>query len=271
VLLAPTPCDLSTAEALRDPDRDHREEYEQERHDVDDGEFVGPLHGVEDPDRDRLGARASREERDDDFIEREGEGEEASREERSAHSRERDATEGHPGVGTKVGGGLLWATRKAAQARHDVVVRHHNAEGGVRNDDCGEAKPNAEELEAALQRNAGDHAGERDRQDEEERDGVLPEEVVPLHRERGERAKHQRNQRCGGGGNEGVEQRRADRRIRRRLTEPVQRKASRRPSGELALVEGVDGEDDQRQIDEDEHQRGCGAQQRSDERRLNHV
>src|SRR5512139_3006883 len=44
-------------------------------HHVDDGQLVGPEHVVEDPVGQRLDARAGREGRDDDLVERQGEGE----------------------------------------------------------------------------------------------------------------------------------------------------------------------------------------------------
>lgn len=67
-LLAPAARDLTAAEALRDPDGDDGDQHQKQGDHVDDGEFVGALHGVEDPDGDGLGAGARGEEGDDHLV-----------------------------------------------------------------------------------------------------------------------------------------------------------------------------------------------------------
>ena len=58
-----------------------------------------------------------------------------------------------------------------------------------------EAESDAERVEDGVerrvQRHAGDDARQRDRQDDEERDRLAPEEPVALHGERGERPEHE--------------------------------------------------------------------------------
>ena len=66
--LAPAASDLAATDPLRDPDGDHGDHHEEKRDHVDDGEFVGALHGVEDPDGDGLGAGARGEEGDDHLV-----------------------------------------------------------------------------------------------------------------------------------------------------------------------------------------------------------
>ena len=65
----------AVADPGRDPDRDHGQDDQDQRHDVDDGQLVRALDGREDPHRDGLRAGAGREVRDDDLVERQGEGE----------------------------------------------------------------------------------------------------------------------------------------------------------------------------------------------------
>ena len=63
----------------REPDGDHGQEDQDERDDVDDGQLGRALDRREDPHRDRLRAGAGREVRDDDLVERQGEGEQRRR------------------------------------------------------------------------------------------------------------------------------------------------------------------------------------------------
>ena len=62
-------------------------------------------------------------------------------------------------------------------------------------DDGPEAGLEAERADAGEQREAGDDAGQRDRQHEQQRDGLLAGELPLRQRERRERAEHDRDRR----------------------------------------------------------------------------
>ena len=107
-------------------------------------------------------------------------------------------------------------------------------------------------------------AGQRDRQQQEERDRVLAEEVVALHGERGERAQDRARAIVAtvAAMSEFVTARMIER-VVGRLDEPVQREARRRPGLDAARVERVDRQDDDRQVEERQDAVRGEAQQRS--------
>ena len=85
----------------------------------------------------------------------------------------------------------------APQPRQHVVVDDHDAERRVADDDREQALLQAERLRDVLergrQRHAGDDAGQRDRQHDQQRQRVPAEEPVATDRERDHRAEHQRD------------------------------------------------------------------------------
>ena len=84
----------------------------------------------------------------------------------------------------------------AAQPGDDVVVDDDDAEGGVADDHREQAEVDPEHLgERVAERDAGDDPGQRDRQDDQERDRLAAEEAVARDRQRGQRAEHQRDRR----------------------------------------------------------------------------
>src|SRR5581483_9008968 len=91
--------------------------------------------------------------------------------------------------------------RQAAEAGDGVIVDDHDAEGRVTEDDRPEREGDAGEVEGGAQRDAGDDAGERNRQHEEKRDRLAAEKARPRQRRRGERAEDQRDDsgECGDG------------------------------------------------------------------------
>jgi len=101
----------------------------------------------------------------------------------------------------QVGRSLQQVGRRAAQTGYDVVVGHHHAERGVRHDQrvVPEADLEGEQTEVdgarerVLQCDAGDDARQRDGQHQQERDGVLAEELEPGHGECGKAAQHERD------------------------------------------------------------------------------
>ena len=94
-----------------------------------------------------------------------------------AHLRQHDVPEGLPAVGAEVHRRLDPALRHAPQARDDVVVDDDDAERRVARDDRPEAGIDARALDRGEQRDAGDDAGQRDRQHEQHRDAFLAAET----------------------------------------------------------------------------------------------
>src|SRR5207344_81554 len=177
----------AAAELLREVDGDDRRQKNEQRDHIDDRQLPRPLEVGEDPDRERLLCTRG-EQRDDDLVEREREGEQRPREQRRAQLRERHVAEGLPRVGAEIGRRLLERARHAPQPRERVVVDDDDAEGRVADDDRQEAERDTEPLERRLQREPGDDPRQRDRQDDDERDRLPPEEAVPRDSEREQRA-----------------------------------------------------------------------------------
>ena len=92
----------------------------------------------------------------------------------------------------------VWAPRSMAASSYepgirrsraiDVVEDDHDAEGGVADDDGEHAEADAERFEdrteGGVERDAGDDAGQRDRQDDHEGDGLAAEETGSAGRRR---------------------------------------------------------------------------------------
>ena len=155
---------------------------------------------------------------------------------------QRDPPERREGVGAQVGRRLLGRARQPPQPGDDVVVGDDDAERGVADDDREQPEVDAEGDERRPQRDAGHDARQGDRQDQEERDGLLPEERVALDgRARASVPEHEGDRRS---------PRVATiseftiawmtRRVGGRLAEPVEREPGRRPGLDPARVEGVD-------------------------------
>ena len=120
--------------------------------------------------------------RHDDLVEAEREGEQCPGQQARAQQREGHAPERREGPRPEVGRRLLERAPDAAQPRGHVVEDEDDAEGRVADDDREESRADAEDrgeevLDHRLQRDTGDDAGQRDRQDDEDRDRVLAEEV----------------------------------------------------------------------------------------------
>ena len=174
----------------------------KERHqDHEDGHHVGhrSLPGSdqlrEHPDRQgRL--RASGEGGHDDLVERQGKGQHPSRQQRGGHVRQHHVAKRLEAIGAQVHGGLDQGAGGAPEPGQHVVVHDHDAEGRVAQDDGPDAEGDAGHAERAPEADAGDDAGQGDREDQEER-WPLAEEAPAPDRGGGERPQDQGD---GGGG-----------------------------------------------------------------------
>ncbi|MNG08661.1 hypothetical protein D3C84_920360 [compost metagenome] len=149
----------------------------------------------------------------------------------------------------------------AAQAGDDVVVDDHHAEGRVADDDGEHPRLDSQCLEGRQQRDPGDDPRQGNRQDQHQRDALLAEEVPAVQRGRSQCAEHHGDQR----GNRGDLQRQLDCleyvRPRERHADPLQgealgRKTERRVFG----VEGVQEDDQDREVQKHQPAPGCDAQ-----------
>src|SRR5919201_3107198 len=188
-------------QALRDPDGNDGHYDDEEDDDVHLRQLLAEAQVSEDPDRQRV-LRAGGERRHDDLVERERERQQRSRDERGRDDGEGDVAEGLPAVGAEVHRGLRQRCLRAAQARDDVVVDDHYAEGRVADHDRPERRPqvvNRIVREEGVEGDPGDDARQRDRQDEQECDGVAAEEPETADRRRRGRPEHERHSRCEAG------------------------------------------------------------------------
>ena len=80
----------------------------------------------------------------------------------------------------------------AAEPRDGVVVDDDDAEGRVAQHDGPGRERDVHDVEGRPQRHAGDDAGQRDGQDDQQRDLLAPEEPRPRHGGGGQRAEDQR-------------------------------------------------------------------------------
>ena len=100
--------------------------------------------------------------------------------------------EGLEPVGAEIHRRLDQRAGGAAETRDGIVVDDDDAEGGVAEHDRPEARIGIPQAEGRAQRDAGDDAGQRDRQDDQQRDRLAAEEPGPRQRRRGKRAEDQR-------------------------------------------------------------------------------
>ncbi|MNP00148.1 hypothetical protein D3C76_919340 [compost metagenome] len=199
---------------------------------------------------------------DDDFVERQGKCQHAARQQGRTQVGQNDVAEGLPAVCAQVHRGFDQALGRAAQAGDDVVVDDHHAEGGMADHDGEHTGLDTQGLERREQGDAGDDAGQGDRQDQHQRNAFLAEEVAPVQGSRGQRPEEQGDQ----GGEEGDLHRKLDRLHHvgacKRHGEPLQGKALRGEAERRVLgVEGVDEDDQDREVQE--HQPAPGRQAQS--------
>ncbi|MNH23990.1 hypothetical protein D3C79_839030 [compost metagenome] len=151
--------------------------------------------------------------------------------------------------------------RGAAQAGDDVVVDDHHTERCVTDDDGEDARFDPQGLEGREQGDTGDDAGQGDWQDQHQRDAFLAKEAASVQRRRSQGAEHQRDQ-CG---QTGHLHRQFDRfehiRSGKRDTEPLQGKAlGRKAESGILGVEGIEEDDQDREVQEHQPAPGCQAQ-----------
>src|SRR5579884_296321 len=252
---------------LRERDGKHRQHDDDERDDVDDGQLLALSQVVEDEDRKRL-LRACRKGCHNDLVERKREREQPARDERDRQYRPDDVPERLPAVGAEVARRLEQRGRRTAQARHDVVVDDDDAERCVPDHDRPHREAEACEDVERVQRHAGDDPGQRDRQDEQERDRLAAEEAEARDRRGGHRPEHERD-----AGRRRADLDRQQERIPRvgvvpRDAEPVQRPAGDRPALDVRLVERVDRDDHERDPEEEDHERRPDAEPETGRPRL---
>ena len=175
-------------------------------------------HVREDPQRQGLVAALDGEGGDDDLVEAQREGQQATGEQRGRQQRQPHVAEGLELVGAEVGGRLVDVRRELAHARGHVVEHDHDAEGGVGRHQGGAGEVDAEAGEPGVQRDAGDDAGQREGQHDQEAEGMAPEELVAGQGRGGERPEHK--------GDERGPQRDGDRVARARRVAPAAWRAS---------------------------------------------
>ena len=105
---------------------------------------------------------------DDDLVEGQREGEHAAGEQRGADLRQDHVPEGLEAVGAEIHRGFDQIARQPAEPGDGVVVDHHDAERGVAEHDGPDREIDAHDVEGRTQRDAGDDAGKRDRQHEQQ-------------------------------------------------------------------------------------------------------
>src|SRR5262245_32985059 len=161
-------------------------------------------------------------------------------------------TEGLKTVGAKIHGRLDEIAREAPKPGDGVVVDHHDAEGGVAENDGPDREIDAHDVEGGAQRYTGDDAGKRDRQNEKQRDGLAAEELSARERGGCESAEDEREKRGYGGNLEREIERRPDvRALRPGDPKPFHRVAGRRKLEALLLGgEGVKKDQGQGQMQE---------------------
>ena len=119
-----------------------------------------------------------------------------------------------------------------------------------------EAQRDPDLVEGGVESQAGDDAGQRDGQHDQEADGLPPEEAVPLHGEGAEGAEDQRDEGRQCRGAQAREQGVARALVLGRLAPPVQREALGRPRERPRRVERQDRHDHERRVQEHEAEGG---------------
>ncbi len=214
-------------QVVRQQDRNERHEDHDDRDDVGDGPLARPEQFAVEPDRQRA-LVPGREQRDDDLVERQREGQHAARQQRRGDLRQQHVAEGLVTARAEVHRGLDPARRDAAQARDDVVVDDDEAERRVTRDDGPEAGLEPDRAHAREQGEAGEDAGQRDRQHEQQRDRLLAAERATGERKCRQRAENDRQQRGRRGDQQREPHRLPDVVAGEGDVEPVQRQPGRR-------------------------------------------
>jgi hypothetical protein len=186
---------LSVDRRLRGPDRDHRQQHQHRGDDVHHRRLVRAEQVAEDPDRQRLQAGEIVNVVTTISSKLSANAEQAAGQQRRAQLRERHPAERQERVRAEVARRLL-QRRPVRRSRASTLL----CTSTMQNVACPMITvryPNGTPpaVNARVERDAGDDAGQRDRQDDEEADDVPPEEPVPLDGERQHRAEHQRDRR----------------------------------------------------------------------------
>ena len=121
-----------------------------------------------------------------------------------------------------------------------------------------------------LERKPGDDPGEGDREDHGERDDFAAEEAIARYCHRGERPEDERDHGRAECGQNRVRQRVPHVGVVERDREPPGAVLLDRPGLRDVLVERVEGDDEERQVDEGERHERAAAQQNPRESRLDH-
>ena len=128
-------------------------------------------------------------------------------------------------------------------------------------DDRKETEVDADGLVRRAECEPGDDPRQRDRQDDDERDGVAPEEAEAGDGERRERADDHREEGRAEGGLDREPERATYALVVVGDREPLSREVLDRPALRHALVEGVDANKDERQVDEEQRQSRAEAKE----------
>ncbi len=119
-----------------------------------------------------------------------------------------------------------------------------------------------------VQRHPGDDPGQGDRQQEQERDRLAAEEAEAVDRRRRHRPEHERDAGREERDPHGEPDRPAHVRVAPRDAEPVRRPAGDRPALDVGGVEGVHGDDHERDPEEEDDQQRPQAQRDPRSQRL---
>src|SRR5436190_13522562 len=252
---------------LGDHDRDDRQHDHEEDDGVHDRQVLPTLDLVENEDRQRL-LEARGERGHDHLVKRERERQQPTRDERRREHRPDDEAERLPAVGAEVHRGLQERRRRPPQARKHVVVDEHHAERRVPDHDRPDREPHPGEGVEGVQRHPGDDSGQRDRQDQQERDRLAPEEAEAVDRERGGSPEHERDPGRQQPDLQREPERRADVLVVPGVPEPVERVRRDRPALDRRAVEGVEHDDQQRDPEERDDEEGRQTQSDPDRSRL---
>ena len=130
--------------------------------------------------------------RHDNLIEGQRKGEHAAGKQRGPDLRQNHVTEGLEAVGAEIHRRLDQIAREPPEAGDGVIVDDHDAERGVPEHDSPDREIDAHDVEGRAQRYAGNDAGQSDRQNEQQRDGLAAEELGARQRSGRKRAEDER-------------------------------------------------------------------------------
>ena len=190
---------------------------------------------------------------DDDLVKGEGKGQQAASQQGGGQVGQYHIAEGLPAVGAQIQRGFDQALAGAAKAGQYVIKHDHHAEGGVADDQRQHARCDAQMLEAGQQGEACDDTRQGNGQHQQHGEGLLAEEAVAPDGQGGQGAQQQRQQ-GGSGGNlerepDGLQHIGALGGGGKPLEgETLQRKAE----GGTFAVEGVEGDHQQGQVQQDQ-------------------